>query len=54
MIATITEKNFLATKKILESVSPLIFKGNASDVYKIRANLEEIGLEVDIYPKFNW
>ncbi len=54
VISKITGLNFLGSKKLLQDTKPLIFKGTAVDVIKVRKLLISAGLICLISPVFPW
>jgi hypothetical protein len=53
-VAEASGVNFLAARNLLKETSPLVFKGEATQVAKIRRALETVGLTPDIRPPFPW
>ena len=54
IVASISGFNFLNTKKLLYSASPIVFSGKAIDISKAKKQLEQIGLITETTPQFKW
>jgi hypothetical protein len=51
-VATVSGRNFLAARKLLQESDPLVFKGRAPQVAEVRDVLAAAGLAHEIQPAF--
>jgi len=53
-VSKVSSMNFLASRKLLQEVEPLVFSGEAADVIRVREILSAAGMVCEINPEFRW
>lgn len=53
-VSKVSKMNFLASRKLLQDTQPLVFRGEAVDVVRVREILVAAGIDFAISPEFRW
>ncbi len=53
-VSKVSNTNFLASRKLLQDTQPLVFRGEAVDVVRVREILVAAGISCAISPELRW